>query len=432
MGCAKSKVDNLPPETTNSATNAINTNVESSVSRTRSDKEMESKLMSMDGKRGEPRPPTTPNNNKVSPSFNRSRSQMTMGDGVKPMGPIRARSRPGLMAHMSRKKLVKSLLLMTFKNAASEGDNGSKLDHVTFRSMYREITSIGGRRQPSASMIRHLMIFLDKKHDPSMIMEFEIVGSFMRAVELILSGDDNDGLIPDLLMHAAQCLVQRAELMAVLLHDLFMKFADPSQTPPCIDTGGMYKLLKGVFKNINLEREKAEEEEEKLRNRNNDGNDEGNDEGNEEGNEEKNEGIFKLDDSTNSLQDSAEQKDGEKAAADAIVGVVKLKKKLKKVRSKKKVKKPSRDETKVFMTFMDQDGDGVVNEREFISYMCVGMCMTKKRRKKFKKKSPMHKKLVKFLTAVGTKLEQDVDEAEASRKAMDPEVLSVILSYGAG
>jgi hypothetical protein len=217
MGCAKSKVDNIPPETTNSATNATNTtntNEESSVSRTRSDKDMESKLMSMDGKRGEPRPPTTPNNNKVSPSFNRSRSQMTMGDGVKPMGPIRARSRPGLMAHMSRKKLVKSLLLMTFKNAASEGDNGSKLDHVTFRSMYREITSIGGRRQPSASMIRHLMIFLDKKHDPSMIMEFEIVGSFMRAVELILSGDDNDGLIPDLLMHAAQCLVQRAELMA--------------------------------------------------------------------------------------------------------------------------------------------------------------------------------------------------------------------------
>jgi hypothetical protein len=44
----------------------------------------------------------------------------------------------------------------------------------------------------------------------------------------------------------------------------------------------------------------------------------------------------------------------------------------------------------------------------------------------------MHKKLVKFLTAVGTKLEQDVDEAEASRKALDPEVLSVILSYGAG
>ena len=81
---------------------------------------------------------------------------------------------------------------------------------------------------------------------------------------------------------------------------------------------------------------------------------------------------------------------------------------------------------------MDQDGDGVVNEREFISYMCVGMCMTKKRRKKFKKKSPMHKKLVKFLTAVGTKLEQDVDKAEASRKAMDPEVLAVILSYGAG
>jgi Ca2+-binding EF-hand superfamily protein len=107
------------------------------------------------------------------------------------------------------------------------------------------------------------------------------------------------------------------------------------------------------------------------------------------------------------------------------------KKKLKKLKSKK-VKKPTREETKIFMTFMDQDGDGVVNEKEFISYMCVGMCMTKKRRKKFKKKSQMHKKLVKFLVAVGTKLEEDVDEAERSKNAMDPETLSLILSYGAG
>ena len=75
---------------------------------------------------------------------------------------------------------------------------------------------------------------------------------------------------------------------------------------------------------------------------------------------------------------------------------------------------------------------GVVNEKEFVSYMCVGMCMTLKRKKKFKKKSPMHKKLVKFLTAVSTNLEKNVEKVEAERKGMDSEILTMILSYGAG
>jgi len=340
---------------------------------TESEQDLESKLMSRDGRRGSKDISTLRNPSKVTPKqFSRSISQMNAGNGISPVRPIRTRSmqgsggggsgglgrqislrnRPGMAAHMSRKKLVKSLLLMYYKNACAESDGGgSKLDHVTFRSMYREITLIGGRRQPSASMIRHLMIFLDKKHDPSQIMEFEVVGSVMRAVELVLSGEDNeeDASVPDLLMHVAQCLVNRAELMAVVLHTLFMEFADPSQTPPCIDAGGMYKLLKGVFKKI-----------------------------------------------------------------------------------KSKKSKPTRDETKLFMTFMDQDGDGVVNEKEFVSYMCVEMYMTLKRRKKFKKKSPMHKKLVKFLTAVGKNLEDNVGQVEESKKALEPDTLSMILSYGAG
>jgi hypothetical protein len=352
MGCGASKTTQKTPEP----------NADTPEDLTESEKDLESKLMSDDGKRG-----TKMSQNsrpqKVVPV--RARSQMmSAGNGVSPIKPIRTRSeaaggvgrtisligRPGMAAHMSRKKLVKALLLMYYKNACAENnDKSSKLDHVTFRSMYREITLLGERRQPSASMIRHLMMFLDKKHDPSQIMEFEVVGSVMRAVEVVLSGEDDDASTPDLLMHVAQCLVNRAELMAVVLHTLFMEYADPSQSPPSINAGGLYKLLKGVFKSM-----------------------------------------------------------------------------------QKKKDKPTRDETKIFMTFMDQDGDGVVNEKEFVSYMCVGMCMTLKRRKKFKKKSPMHKKLVKFLTAVGTNLESDFEKAEAARKGMDPEILTMILSYGAG
>ena len=44
----------------------------------------------------------------------------------------------------------------------------------------------------------------------------------------------------------------------------------------------------------------------------------------------------------------------------------------------------------------------------------------------------MHKKLVKFLTAVSTNLEKNVEDVEAARKGMDSEVLTMILSYGAG
>jgi len=362
MGCNNSK--------------PINEKSANSLDLTESEQDLESKLMSRDGRRGSKdistlRPASKLKVTPVPSALPRSRSQFT-GNGISPIKPIRARSmpggppspgggmgrqmslrnRPGMAAHMSRKKLVKSLLLMFYKNACAESeDGGSKLDHVTFRSMYREITLIGGKRQPSASMIRHLMIFLDKKHDPSQIMEFEVVGSVMRAVELVLSGEDNeeDASVPDLLMHVAQCLVNRAELMAVVLHTLFMEFADPSQTPPCIDAGGMYKLLKGLFK-----------------------------------------------------------------------------------RTGNKKSKPSRDETKLFMTFMDEDGDGVVNEKEFVSYMCVGMCMTIKRRRKFKKKSPMHKKLVKFLQACLKDLENNLEKVEEQKKAIDASTLSMILSYGAG
>jgi hypothetical protein len=255
-----------------------------------------------------------------------------------------------MAVHMSRKKLVKSLLLMFFKDSASENQGGSaKLDQVSFRSMYVRITAIGGQRAPQATTIRQLMIFLDKKHDPSQIMEFEVVGSIMRAVEQVLVGEDeNDGgETPIMLMHLAKCLVKRVELMAVALHALFIEYADPAHSPSCIDAGGMYKLLKGVLK-------------------------------------------------------------------------------------KNKKYKPSRDETKVFMTFMDEDGDGVVSEKEFVSYMCVGMCMTKRRRKKFKKKSEMHKKLVKFLSAVANSIEEDQEEVEKQRQAIEEEDLSLLLSYGAG
>ena len=69
--------------------------------------------------------------------------------------------------------------------------------------------------------------------------------------------------------------------MAVVLHTLFMEFADPSQSPPSINAGGLYKLLKGVFKEM-----------------------------------------------------------------------------------KKKKDKPTREETKIFMTFMDQDGDGKRNKKK--------------------------------------------------------------------
>ena len=238
---------------------------------------------------------------------------------------------------------------MYFKDSASESKGGSvKLDHVGFRDMYVKITSVGGQRTPQATMIRHLMIFLDKKHDPSQIMEFEVVGSIMRAVEVVLVGqNDKSTDTPAMLLHLAECLVKRVELMAVALHDLFIEYADPSHSPPCIDAGGMHKLLKGALK-------------------------------------------------------------------------------------KNKKYKPSREETKVFMTFMDGDGDGVVSEREFVSYMCVGMCMTKRCRRKFKKKSDMHKKLVKFLSAVSKSIEENQAVVERKRDEIEEDDLSLLLSYGAG
>ena len=172
---------------------------------TESEKDLENKLMSKDGQRGTTtkisqhniRPPSKVTS--IIPQ-QRARSQMiSVGNRVSPMKPIRTRSeavgsggsgggvggrtmsligRPGMAAHMSRKKLVKQLLLMYYKNACAENmeKKSSKLDHVSFRSMYREITLLGGRRQPSASMIRHLMMYLDKKHDSSIIMEFEVIG----------------------------------------------------------------------------------------------------------------------------------------------------------------------------------------------------------------------------------------------------------------
>lgn len=261
-----------------------------------------------------------------------------------------SRQRPGMASHMSRKKLVKSLLLMYFRNTAvANNGQAPRLDHVSFREMYCQITSIGGQRMPQAATIRHLMTFLDKKHDSSSIMEFEIVGSIMRTVEFVLLEESQTTSdTPELLLHIAKCLVKRAELMAVCLHDLFIEYADPSHSPARIDAGGMYKLLKGVLK------------------------------------------------------------------------------------KKNKKYKPSREETKTFMKFMDEDGDGVVSEKEFVSYMCIGMCMTKKRKKKFKKKSDMHKKLVKFLSAVCNQIEENHADIEKARNDMDEDDLSLLLSYGAG
>ena len=64
--------------------------------------------------------------------------------------------------------------------------------------------------------------------------------------------------------YTAQCLVNRAELMAVVLHTLFIEFADPSQSPPSINAGGLYKLLKGVFKEMKKKKDKPTREETKL------------------------------------------------------------------------------------------------------------------------------------------------------------------------
>ena len=226
MGCNSSKTSSAP-----STSNASTTNDDL----TDSEKDLENQLMSKDGQRGttkisqhNTRPPSKVTS--IIPQ-QRARSQMiSVGNRVSPIKPIRTRSevvgggggiggiggvgrtmsligRPGMAAHMSRKKLVKQLLLMYYKNACAENQEkkSSKLDHVSFRSMYREITLLGGRRQPSASMIRHLMMYLDKKHDSSIIMEFEVIGSVMRAVEIVLSGDDDDDAsTPDLLMHVGK------------------------------------------------------------------------------------------------------------------------------------------------------------------------------------------------------------------------------------
>ena len=58
--------------------------------------------------------------------------------------------------------------------------------------------------------------------------------------------------------------MNRAELMAVVLHTLFIEFADPSQSPPSINAGGLYKLLKGVFKEMKKKKDKPTREETKL------------------------------------------------------------------------------------------------------------------------------------------------------------------------
>ena len=44
----------------------------------------------------------------------------------------------------------------------------------------------------------------------------------------------------------------------------------------------------------------------------------------------------------------------------------------------------------------------------------------------------MHKKLVKFLSAVANSIEEDQEEVEKQRQAIEEEDLSLLLSYGAG
>ena len=52
--------------------------------------------------------------------------------------------------------------------------------------------------------------------------------------------------------------------------------------------------------------------------------------------------------------------------------------------------------------------------------------------KKFKKKSEMHKKLVKFLLAVTDRIEEEHEAIDQQRAELEAEELSLLLSYGAG
>lgn len=91
---------------------------------------------------------------------------------------------------------------------------------------------------------------------------------------------------------------------------------------------------------------------------------------------------------------------------------------------------PSVPEAKLFLDWVDQSGSGSVSEVDFLRFMLNGMCMPKKKLKKFKRRSEMHRKIYKFVSLckrqLGPKLRSAVIH---TRDTMDRDELAVILSY---
>jgi Ca2+-binding EF-hand superfamily protein len=238
---------------------------------------------------------------------------------------------------LARSKLVRSMIVKLFKDA--DKDQDGRIDHTELRKLYEEVTMRHENADSfSTSDAKALMENMDRKQDPSILMEFEFVGSCMREMGVLDSGNIESREFSALQL-LVFCIVEKVENMSIALHMLFGKYANDDKL---LTKRSMKKLLGDV--------------------------------------------------------------------------------------SKDEDDKPSKDEIDVFVNFMDKDGDGSIEEKEFVSYMSRGFTQPKMNIDAFCRRSSMHRKIYSFLFNIEHSMDERQDEILKLRVELNEDMKAKLMS----
>jgi len=239
---------------------------------------------------------------------------------------------------LARSKLVRSMIVKLYKDADEDGDG--RINHAELHKLY---TSIALGRDNSktfqSSDAKKLMEAMDRKQDPSVLMEFEFVGSCMREMGVLDSGAVEDERTFTALQSLVHAIVEKVENMSIALHLLFSKYANGENM---LTRRGMKKLLSNV----------AQEDEDK----------------------------------------------------------------------------PTKNEIDIFVNFMDKNGDGQIEEKEFVSYMTRGFTQPKANIAAFGRRSAMHRKIYSFLFNIENSMGDRKDEILRLRVNMNEELKNKLMN----
>ena len=238
---------------------------------------------------------------------------------------------------LARSKLVRSMIVKLFKDA--DKDQDGRIDHTELRKLYEEVTMRHENADSfSTSDAKALMENMDRKQDPSILMEFEFVGSCMREMGVLDSGNIESREFSALQL-LVFCIVEKVENMSIALHLLFSKYANGENM---LTRRGMKKLLSNV----------AQEDEDK----------------------------------------------------------------------------PTKNEIDIFVNFMDKNGDGQIEEKEFVSYMTRGFTQPKANIAAFGRRSAMHRKIYSFLFNIENSMGDRKDEILRLRVNMNEELKNKLMN----